>query len=206
MRTGTYHSFRDRLYAIKTHFLWVFIAFAFPKTHFKNLRFQMLFYCWEKQVCSTDLRQEVGNTRLTRAIIFTKLLLVVCKKDKPTGNTFKGEDKCITENKQNNQKAPKVCFLQSSSCCFHTVCNTEAMSPGLDPTIKSERNTQQNSWCKQLGWILRMYMQIFWVNVHAPLRSWVTRNTHVNGRIWKRMGRKGKGNWLRTSSMTLSVS
>lgn len=138
MQTGTYHSFSERLYAIKTHFLCIFIAFGLklvpiPKTHFKNLRIQILFYCWEKQVCPTDLRQEVGNTRLTRAIIFAKLLLVVCKKEKPTGNTFRGEDKCITKKK----KPKRFCFLQSSSCCFQTDRNTQKWW-GLDGIQQSK--------------------------------------------------------------------
>lgn len=157
-----------------------------PKTHFKNLRIQISFYCWEKQVCPTDLRQEVGNTRLTRAIIFAKLLLVVCKKEKPTGNTFRGEGKCITKKKTQKILLSAVKQLLLS----HRPQHTEVMRPGRDPTIKSERNKQQDSWCKQLGWIQRMYMQIFGVNVHAPFRSWVIHNTHM----------------LRISSMTLSVS
>lgn len=55
------------------------------------------------ELCSTDLGQEVGNTRLTRAVVLAKLLLVICESRKWKEGGFKAEDEQTGVKKQNNK-------------------------------------------------------------------------------------------------------
>lgn len=113
-------------------------------------------------LCATDPGQEVGNTRLTRAIILAKLLLVICKRRRPAACLK------VRASKQQWKKPNCCCFLQPHSCCFHTDCSTQrTMRPGPDPDIKRERNKQQNSWWKLLGWIIPMYSKCKWAVGHT---------------------------------------
>lgn len=135
------------LLAIITHFIIFFVGFGIksvliPQTHCMILRLHVSFYCQEQQLCATDLGQEVGNTRLTRAIILAKLLLVICKKRKPTARLKVTKLKC--------GKTPPTVF---ASCCHTaaaftlTATHRDVMSPGLDPkNQKWDKSKHHNSW------------------------------------------------------------
>lgn len=209
MQTGMYHSFSERLFAIKNSLL-------------------VYSHCFWNEICS-DSKNTFQESQVSDFILLLgkagllhwppsgswKYPLDTSHNPRQTssGNlqerkadsTFKGEDKYLTVKTKTKKQRFASCS-QAAAAFTLTATHREVMRPGLDPTVKSERNKQQNSWCKQLGWILRMYMQIFWVSVHAPFRSWVTRNSNVNGRICNRLLRKVKDNMLRISSTTLSVS